>query len=487
MAQFKSTGLLTLVLALCPVLAADSRAQLLLEVDGVELHGAARRVIPGGGTCNVLESDTSYEEKKANHGAPMDVWRLDFSVRNGTGSWLDHLIARYGVESQWPACTNWSSPDPTEVSDLGAATPRWTGTSGFIQKSGRNAVAPGAILTDTEFIIVLRGDPPPRFANWSVDFRLGSGPVSERDAGADPRAAEAALGLDRPARRLIQEKLRAAGFDPGVADGLFGPVTRAAIRRWQAARGVATTGYLHSAAVEALWATMAEAGRDVARQSAREVDVERQAALRTTLRRMALALGREDGANRVDADTPRRSGRQAASRPQANPAERAAAPVTRRPPEPTLPAQAATAPEETVSTSAKSTGFCGLSADDPAYIVVRTQTPAMTRRGWGPRWTNCPHGPVRGCSIEPADDFGAAARYVAGLGGEFHCEFRMTVEDATLDFRVYRFDQAEMSGREGLARWYDMARGAHGWVADLYGDRVGEIDLADWPESSPGR
>ena len=46
-------------------------------------------------------------------------------------------------------------------------------------------------------------------------------------------AVEASLGLDRPARRLIQQGLRNEGFDPGAPDGLFGPRTRAAIQDWQ--------------------------------------------------------------------------------------------------------------------------------------------------------------------------------------------------------------------------------------------------------------
>ncbi len=64
-------------------------------------------------------------------------------------------------------------------------------------------------------------------------------------APQDPAAAaEAALALDRSTRRLIQHGLRNEGFDPGTPDGLFGPRTRAAIRRWQEARGVPPTGYL---------------------------------------------------------------------------------------------------------------------------------------------------------------------------------------------------------------------------------------------------
>ena len=70
MFQRHETRILTLALLLCPVLAPDARAQLLFEDQGVELHGTARLVMSEAGTCNVLETDTWYEEKTANHGAP---------------------------------------------------------------------------------------------------------------------------------------------------------------------------------------------------------------------------------------------------------------------------------------------------------------------------------------------------------------------------------------------------------------------------------
>ena len=56
------------MLLLAPTLT-PLHVQSLLEVDGVELHGRARLVMSGAGSCNVLETDTSYEEYKANHGA----------------------------------------------------------------------------------------------------------------------------------------------------------------------------------------------------------------------------------------------------------------------------------------------------------------------------------------------------------------------------------------------------------------------------------
>ena len=79
----------------------------------------------------------------------------------------------------------------------------------------------------------------------------GSGCVV-RAWGCNGPVVEDGLGLDRAARRQIQLGLRAGGFDPGGADGLFGPRTRAAIRGWQTSRGSRATGYLDGAAAEAL-------------------------------------------------------------------------------------------------------------------------------------------------------------------------------------------------------------------------------------------
>ena len=70
--------------------------------------------------------------------------------------------------------------------------------------------------------------------------------------GCNGPVAEDGLGLGRAARREIQEGLQAAGFDPGGADGMFGPRTRAAIQRWQTSRGERATGYLDGASVAAL-------------------------------------------------------------------------------------------------------------------------------------------------------------------------------------------------------------------------------------------
>ena len=180
MAQFR--GLLTMTLLLFAIPAVDARGQRLLEVDGIELRGNSQLAMSGGGTCNVLESDTSYEERKKNHGAPMDIWRLDFSVRNGSGRWLDHLIATFSVDSAWPDCTNWDVPDAARF----AQPVEWADSSAHIQESGRNVVAPGQTLTHTKLFIVLRGDPEPRFESWWMDFDFAAAPPPQAVPAANP-------------------------------------------------------------------------------------------------------------------------------------------------------------------------------------------------------------------------------------------------------------------------------------------------------------
>ena len=177
MPPFNATAILTTVaLILFPALAADASAQQLLETDGIELHGTARVVTSAAGTCNVLEAShtaTEYERMQANHGQPLDVWQLDFSVRNGSGRWLDHLIALYGIEARRPDCTNWTGPTGTYSEPV-----QWASTLGHIQETGRNVVAPNAILIATVFILALQGDPPPRFENWSVNFDFAAAPAA---------------------------------------------------------------------------------------------------------------------------------------------------------------------------------------------------------------------------------------------------------------------------------------------------------------------
>jgi localization factor PodJL len=70
-----------------------------------------------------------------------------------------------------------------------------------------------------------------------------------------PKAAEPVLRPPSSARDLIlrvQEHLHALGYQPGPRDGILGPRTRAALRQYQADRGLTVTGNLDTATQQAM-------------------------------------------------------------------------------------------------------------------------------------------------------------------------------------------------------------------------------------------
>ena len=135
--QTLATALVLLLIAL------PGQARRLMELDGIELRGTARVLTYGAATCHVLEekySEEDYARLKANEGQPLDLWQLDFAVYNGSGKALDHLIARYGIEAEWPPCTNWNEtvdyPGPVS----------WADEAGSIQRGvTAQVLAPGEV------------------------------------------------------------------------------------------------------------------------------------------------------------------------------------------------------------------------------------------------------------------------------------------------------------------------------------------------------
>lgn len=79
---------------------------------------------------------------------------------------------------------------------------------------------------------------------------VGNVPEGTQEIGSE--ANEAALGLDRSARREIQVRLNLSGADVGGADGLFGPRTRSGIAGFQETLGAVSSGYLTATQIAAL-------------------------------------------------------------------------------------------------------------------------------------------------------------------------------------------------------------------------------------------
>jgi peptidoglycan hydrolase-like protein with peptidoglycan-binding domain len=86
------------------------------------------------------------------------------------------------------------------------------------------------------------------------DMSAAIEPVNLTDQSAKEEATqetEDQIGLNRRKRRDVQRRLTRIGFDTKV-NGKFDEGTRAAITRWQAARGYPATGFLNAPQHESL-------------------------------------------------------------------------------------------------------------------------------------------------------------------------------------------------------------------------------------------
>jgi membrane-bound lytic murein transglycosylase B len=82
--------------------------------------------------------------------------------------------------------------------------------------------------------------------NRSIYYALAVGHLADRLAGAPPLTGpRPALGpaLTTEEVRELQRLLAASGFDPGEPDGRTGPLTRGALRAFQASEGLPADGY----------------------------------------------------------------------------------------------------------------------------------------------------------------------------------------------------------------------------------------------------
>lgn len=150
-----------------------------------------------------------------------------------------------------------------------------------------------------------RGEAPTGYLDAEAAGLLLARPPQTPDVTVTPESAEAALGLSRADRRLIQSALSASGFDPGPADGVFGRRTRAAISQWQAARGAEPTGYLGAEAARSLAALGTKDKREAeAEREARERDrqAEAEAAARAQAQADRQRRARQPGARLRDCE-----------------------------------------------------------------------------------------------------------------------------------------------------------------------------------------
>lgn len=165
---------------LVPAMVTTLYAQRLFESDEIELRSSTRIVAYGAGTCVVSEereTAAAYEEKKAHHGQPIDIWQLDFSVYNGSGRPFDDLVAVYRVEAAPLPCTDLNLT--TSVERPGPVA-RGNADGQLLRRADQTA--PGESVTGTSYVWASRDDEP-RFASWTVDYSLASAPGEDAPHG----------------------------------------------------------------------------------------------------------------------------------------------------------------------------------------------------------------------------------------------------------------------------------------------------------------
>jgi len=97
-----------------------------------------------------------------------------------------------------------------------------------------------------------------RTYNNATTYALAVGLLADRFAGGGrlytPWPVETPLALAD--RMLAQQALAAQDFDPGAQDGVIGINTRSALRAWQKSKGLIADGYLSTAMLDRLKASI---------------------------------------------------------------------------------------------------------------------------------------------------------------------------------------------------------------------------------------
>ena len=184
-----------------------AQAETLYDKDGVQFEGTIRLVTSGAGRCNVLEekySEQVYEKLKANQDQPLDLWRVDFLIRNGSGRVIDYLNASSWVKAEHPPCTNWSGPEmaPLESSVWVA----WGDHLVPMQKPyGMRA---GQEERHAVYLMVFH-EHRPTFGEWDIryDFAKAAASGKEPAAGASRMPVSGGATSTAPAGSESQENL----------------------------------------------------------------------------------------------------------------------------------------------------------------------------------------------------------------------------------------------------------------------------------------
>ena len=202
------------------------------EAYAIDATGDGRRDVWGEDPSDALGSTANYLRRSGYRGA--EPWGQEVILPRG----FDYALsfeARAATPSDWaalglrPADGRWrQGGSATLVTPTGAAGPA------FLMFRNARAIAR---YNNAEAYVLAVGH---------LSDRLRGGAALSRPFPAEARQ------LTRAERREVQQRVTAAGYPTGGADGVIGPASRRAIRGWQAARGMTPDGHASLALLAAL-------------------------------------------------------------------------------------------------------------------------------------------------------------------------------------------------------------------------------------------
>jgi membrane-bound lytic murein transglycosylase B len=251
-------------------------AHVVCAVWGVEsFYGTKRGTVPVISSLATL----AYEGRRAEffEGQLIAALKIlqhgDVTPANMTGGWAGAMghtqfipttYAAYAVDFRGDGRRDIWSDDPTDALASAAhylAQSGWTHGRPWgaeVQRQGEalRLATGGKVPDHGKGTLVQPQKGGPSFILWhnakvlshynaAQKYVIGLGHLSDRIAGAGPLATPFppdANGLHQKDRVAMQQRLTRMGYDTGSVDGVFGPMTRAAIAGFQQSRGLPVDG-----------------------------------------------------------------------------------------------------------------------------------------------------------------------------------------------------------------------------------------------------
>lgn len=166
--------------------ASAGHGQRLMVQDGIELRGSARVVEYGAATCEIRTGfagdDRAYDP--ANQGQPIDLWRLEFTIYNGSGQQIESIRLNYDIASESPPCTSWDGPRHGIVE----GEIKWAGTTSNMLVY---RIPPRESVSEVVHLLVFHDDAEPFFKRWSLmQYELAVPAVPEAARPEPPTVAQ---------------------------------------------------------------------------------------------------------------------------------------------------------------------------------------------------------------------------------------------------------------------------------------------------------